>query len=161
MKNKNPSANASTSTAPTLDLDNFLPYRLLVVTNQVTRVFAHRYKKEFKITIPESRVINALGRQSPLTSWEICERTTMTKSRASVVINNLVNTGILTKKPDPVDQRQLEVKLPKKGDALRENIAVVAWELEENSVASCGAEGRVHLMKILDAIGQEVHGLPT
>jgi DNA-binding MarR family transcriptional regulator len=156
-----PPGDAAPALIPVLDLDNFLPYRLLVVTSQVTRVFAHRYQKEFGITIPESRVINALGRKSPLSSWEICERTTMTKTRVSVAIKNLVNTGLLTKKTDLSDQRQLQVALTRKGNKLRERIAVVALELEQDIVARCGSDGREQLMALLDAIHQDATSLPT
>ena len=57
------------------DLESFLPYRLSVTTNRVSRAFAAQYEQEFGISIPEWRAIAVLGAFAPLSSNEICERT--------------------------------------------------------------------------------------
>jgi DNA-binding MarR family transcriptional regulator len=147
--------------ASTFDLNEFLPYRMLVVTNKVTQVFAARYKKEFGITVPESRVINVVGRNSPLSSWEICEQTTMNKTRVSVAITNLVNTGILAKQVHPVDQRQLELTLTRKGETLRKKMVVIALEMEQQITAGCGVKGRRALMDLLGQIERDTERMPS
>jgi DNA-binding MarR family transcriptional regulator len=160
MKSKS-SGEAGAIAASTFDLNEFLPYRMLVVTNKVTQVFAVRYKQEFGITVPESRVINVLGRNSPLSSWEICEQTTMNKTRVSVAITNLVNTGIVAKEIHPVDQRQLNVTLTKKGEALRKKMVVIALEMERQIIVECGATGRRALMDLLSRIERDAERISS
>ena len=60
-------------------LDGFLPYRLSVVSNRVSRAIAQRYSAEFGLSIPEWRVMAVLGDAAPLSSNAICERTAMDK----------------------------------------------------------------------------------
>ena len=48
------------------DLESFLPYRLSVTTNRVSRAFAALYEQEFGISIPEWRAIAVLGAFAPL-----------------------------------------------------------------------------------------------
>ena len=43
-------------------LEEFLPYRLSVAANRVSRLFARRYSEAFGLSIPEWRVLATIGR---------------------------------------------------------------------------------------------------
>ena len=45
-----------------LILEDFLPYRLSILSNTVSTTIAHAYEKRFGLSIPEWRVIAILGR---------------------------------------------------------------------------------------------------
>ena len=62
---------------PALALERFLPYRLSVLTNTVSRAIARLYDERFGLSIPEWRVRAALGRYGQLTASEICRVTAM------------------------------------------------------------------------------------
>ena len=49
------------SQRPTLDLENFLPYRLTLLASHVAVTFAKQHAQRFGISIPEWRVIATLG----------------------------------------------------------------------------------------------------
>ena len=51
----------SASGPSSFNLETFLPYRLSVTTNRVSRAFAAQYEQEFGISIPEWRAIAVLG----------------------------------------------------------------------------------------------------
>ena len=53
-----------------LILERFLPYRLSILSNRVSRAIATRFAKTFGLTIPEWRVIAVLGRRPGLTAKE-------------------------------------------------------------------------------------------
>jgi len=63
------------SEAPDFRLEDFLPYRLSVAANRVSRRFAGRYGAAFGLSIPEWRVMAVLGRFGRLPAREIAART--------------------------------------------------------------------------------------
>lgn len=137
-----------------MDLDNYLPYRLLVVTARVTQAYERRYERDFGISIPESRVLNVIGQHKVLNSTEICELTTMTKSRVSMAVNRLVAAGLLTREGDANDQRVARLAFSPEGEALYRRMVPVALEMESQLTASFGPKDRATFMKLLRAIEQ-------
>ena len=57
-----------------LKLEDFLPYRLSVLSNTVSTTVARAYDKRFKVSIPEWRVIAILGRFPGLSAVEVERR---------------------------------------------------------------------------------------
>ncbi|MDH3476666.1 MAG: MarR family transcriptional regulator, partial [Rhodospirillales bacterium] len=53
---RNGAGRKSETDGEAFDLETFLPYRLSVVTNRVSRAFARRYSAEFGLSVPEWRV---------------------------------------------------------------------------------------------------------
>ncbi len=135
-----------------LALESFLPYRLLVVTEQVSQFYARRYAADFGITIPESRVLTVIARFAPLSSREICERTAMVKSRVSVAVARLVAAGLLIRTVNTKDGRLLSLTLSRQGRALYRKIVPAALEMERHLVSGLGPAGRATLMRLLDGI---------
>ena len=85
------SAKAETaSPADLLVLEDFLPYRLSILSNRVSRAIAARYAKAFDLTIPEWRIIAVLGRRPGLTAKEVAEATEMDKVAVSRAVAKLV-----------------------------------------------------------------------
>ncbi|MGV6872131.1 MarR family winged helix-turn-helix transcriptional regulator [Pseudochelatococcus sp. B33] len=135
-----------------LILDDYLPYRLLYVTNQITQIYDKRYKNELGITIPESRVIHVLARFSDISSREICQMTTLSKSGVSIALRRLEAAGILTREANAADQRLVRLTFTKKGNALRKKLVKLALEMEADIIAFMG-EARAHdLLNILDVL---------
>lgn len=62
-------------------LEEFLPYRLSVVTNRASRLFARRYSEVFGISIAEWRVLAVVGRFGGLSASAVVARTAMDKGR--------------------------------------------------------------------------------
>ena len=64
---------AATEAPARLDLDRFLPYRLSVLTNHVSDAIARQYSERFDLTIPEWRVMAALGNTPGLSASEVAD----------------------------------------------------------------------------------------
>ena len=112
------------------DLESFLPYRLSVTTNRVSRAFAAQYEQEFGISIPEWRAIAVLGAFAPLSSNEICERTAMDKAKVSRAVATLLKRGLIEREPHQTDQRLIQLTLSKAGRKIYEAIIPRARAIE-------------------------------
>ncbi len=54
-----------------LELDEFLPYRLSLLSNTVSAAIASSYVERFKLTIPEWRIMAVLGRFRGITAGTV------------------------------------------------------------------------------------------
>src|SRR5215468_11360686 len=79
-----------------LELERFVPYRLSILSNRVSRAIAARYAKAFDLTIPEWRVIAVLGRRPGQTAKEVAEATEMDKVAVSRAVAKLVRAKRLS-----------------------------------------------------------------
>ncbi len=140
-------------------LDSFLPYRLSVATNRVSRAFAGRYAAEFGITIAEWRVLAVLGSFQPLSSNGICDKTQMDKAKVSRAVARLLEAGLLKKAINPEDQRLLLLTLSHKGQSVYEAIIPRARALEATLTEGLGARERAALLELLTRLEQQVERL--
>ena len=72
----------TSDTLPThapLELENFLPYRLSILSNTVSQSIAAEYQDRFELSMTEWRVMAVLGRFAELSAREVAERTAMDK----------------------------------------------------------------------------------
>ena len=138
-------------------LEDFLPYRLSVASNRVSRLFARRYSQAFGISIPEWRVIAVLGRFGTLSPSAVGEATTMDKVKVSRAAAGLVARGLLKQAPDPRDGRGRKLSLSRKGEAVHQGVVPLARELEATLSASLSRTEWAALQKALTRLGAHVH----
>src|SRR5215813_15526450 len=93
------------SPADRLVLERFVPYRLSILSNRVSRAIAARYAKTFDLSIPEWRIIAVLGRRPGLTAKEIAEATEMDKVAVSRAVARLSASRRVEAEADPEDAR--------------------------------------------------------
>ena len=98
-------------------LEEFLPYRLSVVTNRASRLFARRYSEEFGLAIPEWRVLAVVGRFGGLSATAVVERTAMDKVKVSRAVRALLDRGLLRREEDPGDRRVQRLAIPPRAAA--------------------------------------------
>jgi DNA-binding MarR family transcriptional regulator len=114
---------------PSLRLDGYLPYRLSVASNAVSRLIARAYEDRFGLTIPQWRLIAVLGEHGPLTQQAIGARTVMDKVTVSRATQSLVKRRLVQRAPH-VDGRSHHLALSKAGARLYREVAPVALEYE-------------------------------
>jgi DNA-binding MarR family transcriptional regulator len=121
-----------------LDLDSFIPYRLSVVQQEVSRVIATAYAKKYGLMRHDWRVMAALGADQPLTANQVCERTNMDKVQVSRAISRLLDRELVARAQDTVDRRRWILRLTPGGEAMYRDIvpAARAREAELLSVFS-------------------------
>lgn len=117
-----------------MELQDFFPYRLAVLSEAVSRSLAQVYADRFALTRDAWRVLAALAaepaRGSSLKTREVIERTTLDKMQASRAVRQLEAAGHLQREPDPGDGRGQRLRLTAGGRALYRRIvpAVTARE---------------------------------
>lgn len=134
-------------------LEDFLPYRLSVTTNRISRAFARHYEQEFGISIPEWRAIAVLGAFAPMSSNAICERTAMDKAKVSRAVASLLKRGLIQRDAHATDQRLIQLTLSKAGRKIYETIIPRARAIEAEVTKGLSKADVTILHRILDRVG--------
>jgi DNA-binding MarR family transcriptional regulator len=113
-----------------LRLDGYLPYRLSVASNAVSRLIARAYEDRFGLTIPQWRLIAVLAEDGPLTQQAIGTRTVMDKVTVSRATQGLVKRRLVERAPHDADGRSHHLALSKAGERLYGEVSPVALEYE-------------------------------
>ena len=156
MKAKQQPDVTATETPDVFRLEEFLPYRLSVASNRVSRLFARRYSESFGLTIPEWRVLAVLGRFGTLSPSAVCEWTAMDKVKVSRAAASLVSRGMLRQNQDPSDGRGRLLRLTRKGTTVHGGVVPLARELEATLAAGLTKSEWAALNKALVAVTEHV-----
>lgn len=132
-----------------LELDRFVPYRLSVLSNLVSRAFALLYAERFDLAIPEWRVLAVLGMAAPLSAGEVCERTAMDKVRVSRAVQSLLASGLVERGISADDRRRASLTLTLQGEAIYAEIVPLARSVEASLMATLTAEETSQLDRLL------------
>ena len=146
------SAKRKLGPADLLVLEDFLPYRLSILSNRVSRAIAARYAKTFALTIPEWRIIAVLGRRPGLTAKEIAEATEMDKVAVSRAVAKLVEAKRVAARADRNDARRQMLSLTSQGESVHARIAPIALASEQRLLASLDARERKQLDALVDRL---------
>lgn len=142
-----------------LVLEQFLPYRLSILSNRVSRAIAARYAKTFDLTIPEWRIIAVLGRSPGLSAKDIAEATEMDKVAVSRAVARLSAAGRIAGKADPEDVRRQNLVLTRAGETVHARIAPIALESEQRLLRALSARERKDLDALLDRLLEAARAL--
>jgi DNA-binding MarR family transcriptional regulator len=113
-----------------LILEEFLPYRLSVLSHTISTTIAKAYEKQFGISIPEWRVIAILGRFPGLSAVEVADRTMMDKVAVSRAVSKLIETGRIDREFADADRRRSILNLSDEGRRVHNEVAPLALAFE-------------------------------
>ncbi len=146
------SAKRKPSPAEVLVLEDFLPYRLSILSNRVSRAIAARYADAFDLTIPEWRIIAVLGRRPGLTAKEVAEATEMDKVAVSRAVARLMAARRVRANADKEDARRQRLSLTAQGEDVHARIAPIALASEHKLLSALDARERAQLDDLLDRL---------
>ena len=135
-----------------LHLENFLPYRLAVLSNTVSTTVARAYDKRFNVSIPEWRVIAVLGRFPGLSAVEVAGRTLMDKVAVSRAVTKLIKNGRNDRDFADTDKRRSILNLSEDGKQLHDEIAQLALDFERDLLQGFSAEEMENLNGIMERL---------
>ncbi len=155
-----PASTASAHAAPTgadhtghdhaaLDLEQFLPYRLSVLTNRISRGLAALYSERFDISVTEWRVIAVLGRYPGLSANNVAERTAMDKVAVSRAVARLLERDLLLREMHDSDRRRSVLELSEAGYAVYDVIVPLALEYQRSVLAQLDPGERAQLAALM------------
>ena len=123
-----------------LILEDFLPYRLSILSHTVSTTIAQVYEKRFNLTIPEWRVIAILGRFPGLSAVEVAERTFMDKVAVSRAVTKLIKNGRVDRQFADADRRRSILNLSEEGRRVHGEVAPLALQFEQDLLAGLSEE---------------------
>ncbi|MDO8412004.1 MAG: MarR family winged helix-turn-helix transcriptional regulator [Phenylobacterium sp.] len=113
-----------------LQLDAYLPYRLSVASNAVSRLIARAYEDRFGLTIPQWRLVCVLAEDGPMNQSALVSRTGMDKVTVSRAAQGLIKRHLLERTENDRDGRSHVVALSLEGVRLHAEIAPLALAYE-------------------------------
>ncbi len=123
-----------------LILEDFLPYRLSVLSHTISTTIANVYEKRFGVSIPEWRVIAILGRFPGLSAVEVADRTMLDKVAVSRAVTKLIRNGRIDRQFADADRRRSILNLSDEGRQVHDEIAPLALAFEHDLLQGISAE---------------------
>jgi DNA-binding MarR family transcriptional regulator len=153
----NPGNGPAKNTDSQLVLEQFLPYRLSILSNTVSNTIAREYRELFGLSIPDWRVMAVLGRFGPLSASGVCARTAMDKVTVSRAVSQLIEQKLIKRETDPTDRRRSILKLTARGARTHQKIVPIARGRETELAAALTEKERRSLDTLLAKLQQRAN----
>jgi DNA-binding MarR family transcriptional regulator len=141
-----------------LRLQEYLPYRLSVAANAVSRLIARAYEDRFGLKIPQWRLIAVLADEGPLTQQALCGRTVMDKVTVMRAAHGLIRRGLVRRLPNPADGRSHRLALSASGERIYRDIVPLALEHEARLLRGLDPQDIARLERLLRQLEQTAQG---
>ncbi len=133
-------------------LEQFLTYRLHVLNKLSERGASERYQAKLGITLPEARLIAAVGSFGPFSVMELARHANLDKSQASRAAEALMQRGLMQRDASEEDGRIVLVSLTPEGRALYRRVMPVARKWNTDLFACLDDAERNALHRALDKV---------
>jgi DNA-binding MarR family transcriptional regulator len=134
-----------------LALDDYLPFRLSLASNAVSRLIARAYEDRFGLSIPQWRLMSVLA-EAPATQASLLARTAMDKVTVSRAAQALVGRRLAARTPSPTDARSHRLALTPEGERLYADIAPLALAYEAALLAGLAPDEVRTLKRLLQRL---------
>lgn len=138
--------------AEKLRLEDFLPYRLSVLSNRISGAIATSYGQRFGLSIRDWRIMAVLGETPDISAGELAERTAIDKVAVSRSVNRLLSDGRLLRRFSADDRRRSVLRLSKAGERLYAEIAPMAQGYERALLARLSPNEQRQLDRMLSRL---------
>lgn len=142
-----------------LRLQQFLPYRLSVFSNNVSALLASLYTEKYGISIPEWRTIAVLGEVPGSTSTQIASRVAMDKVAVTRAVHNLTAKRLVRRSSSQLDGRVSHLNLTKVGQRIYDEVVPLALAIERDIWGALTPEEKHYWDEMLLKMEQRVHNL--
>jgi DNA-binding MarR family transcriptional regulator len=116
---------------PRLDFAYYVPFGLTAISNKIARSASRVYLKLYHVGINEWRIVANLRVRPGITANLICQTSGLDKAAVSRSLRLLENHGYIAADKEVADTRGRSLRLTAKGDALHDELIVVALAREE------------------------------
>lgn len=96
----------STTDTPHIALDDFWPYQVVVLADQISRYTLSVVRAEAGLNLSQWRVLAAIAEKPGRTAAEVTTLTPMDKTIVSRAVSSLIEAGLVKKIADNVDKRR-------------------------------------------------------
>lgn len=141
-----------------LDLDSFLPYRLDILADAVSRALSRLYKDRYGLAVPEWRVLAHLGQYAPITAKAIAAHSRMHKTKVSRAVAELERLGYVRRTDSDEDRREEPLALTAKGKAAYDDLAPQAADFARHLLDDLSTAERRALESAIDRLLKKLAG---
>ncbi len=142
------------STLEPLNLETFLPYRLMMLAEQVSQSLSRLYGERYGLSNPEWRVMAALGQHGTLTSTEIGRNSRMHKTKVSRAVAELEGKGLLRRETSRADMRVAHLTLTETGSRTYFSLVPLALQFSDKLAGGLSEAERDVLERVLASLMQ-------
>ena len=142
-----------------MQLQQFLPYRLAVLAEAVSRSMAAVYRQRFDLSRDEWRLLAALAESGRIQAAEAAQTTTLDKMQASRALRSLESRGLVARQTDETDRRHVIVQLLPAGRTLLRQLAPMVLAREAYLLEALDADERAVLDRALAKLLQRARAL--
>ncbi len=135
-----------------LELERFLPYRLNVLAESVSRGLSRIYAERYGIGIPEWRVIATLGQYQPVTARDIGRHSRMHKTKVSRAVAELERKNLVTRNGNSADRREAPLVLTARGRRMYQDLAPRALGFAAELGAALSPAEQASLDRLIDRL---------
>lgn len=143
-----------------LDLDRFLPYRLDILAESVSRALSRLYQDRYGLGVPEWRVLAHLGQFAPIAARDIGAHSRMHKTKVSRAVAALERLGFLVRTGNDDDRRAALLSLTAKGRAAYDDLAPRAADFARHLLDDLSAAERRALDSAIDKLLKKLQDDP-
>jgi DNA-binding MarR family transcriptional regulator len=130
--------------APLLDVEDFLLYRLAMLSRRLSDALEAHYGPRHGLQRAQWRMLALIGTASDCTASELVRRASLDAVAVHRAVGQLIERGLVLRRPSPQDGRVKLLRLSARGRRMLAEIAPVARALEQRALAALPeAEARV------------------
>jgi len=138
----------------TLRLQDYLPYRLSVAANAVSRLIARAYERQFGLKNSQWRLLAVLADEGPLTQQTLCGRTIMDKVTVMRAAQALLRRRLVRRLPNAEDGRSHRLIMTAAGKRVYQRIVPLALAYQQQLLEGIGQRDIERLERLLRRIEQ-------
>ncbi len=152
---------AKSSRSSVLTLEQYLPYRLSILSNRVSIIIAQAYKDKFGLSITEWRIMAVLGEYPGASADEVSTKTQIEKSIISRAVQKLLTRNLINRVVDTVDRRRQNLQLTKTGQDVYKQIVPISYDYEDSLLECLSKTEAKQLDKLIDKLYSHAEGIKT
>ncbi len=133
-------------------LNQFLPYRLSILSNKISGYIADIYEEKYALSLTGWRIICILANYKQCTATDIVDYTAMDKVAISRGVKKLIERGIIERKPDAKDRRKQTLRLTDIGHEVYNEVIPKACQYEEKIIEQLNAKDLADIDRIVNKL---------
>lgn len=142
-----------------LELGQFLPYRINLLSKRISDALSVIYTEEFAITVAQWRVLLWLNTYDTLYAKDLVAYTYMDKTQISRLLVQLEDRGLVSRQTDSKDMRSQQLFLTEEGKGLLDKAIPRAIHWEEQLIASLETADYQCLLKAIEKLEKQLDRL--
>ena len=134
------------------DASRLVSQRILVLSNLLRRAAGLRYRRLLDLQAGEWGVVAELGHRSPCTLNDLSGRIGVDKTQLSRTVSRLTARGLVRRKPNPRDNREVRLSLTPKGQDCHAGIMRAGRSANLSLLADLSARERKQLVALIERV---------